>query len=135
MARTIKAKWHNIDLYITAERRIDKYNQESVVFLASTYKASPKKHVLNYRERWPIEKFFRTAKQSLGIEECFSRSLEIQEKHIAATMLAYSIAQFERYNKKLDTPEHAIRTIKIKKIDFYIDLLCRSNEIFGNVYA
>lgn len=42
MARTIKIKWHGLDLYLTAERRIDKHGEESIVFLAATYFARPK---------------------------------------------------------------------------------------------
>lgn len=133
MARTIKIKWHGLDLYLTAERRINKHDEESIVFLVATYVAKPHQYVRNYKKRWPIEKFFRTAKQFLGIEECFSTSLEKQQNHIAATMLAYSIAELERHNGKMNTPEESIRSIKLKNIDIYIDRLYRSNEIFGDI--
>jgi hypothetical protein len=48
----------------------------------------------------------------LGIAECFSTQLEIQEKHIAAVLLAYAMVQLEMKKQKLDTPEAAIRALK-----------------------
>ena len=135
MARTIKIKWHGLVLYLTAERRIDKHGEESIVFLAATYFALPKKYVQNYKERWPIEKFFRTGKQYLGIAECFSTNLETQRDHVAATMFAYAIAQFEMKIRKFETPEQAIRAIKHRKVYFSIKRFARLDEIFGDVYA
>ncbi|HWY33741.1 MAG TPA: transposase, partial [Nitrosopumilaceae archaeon] len=66
MARTIKAVWHDLALNITAERRIDKHGEESIVYQAATYDAPPSKHVANYKKRWPSEKLYRTSKQHLG---------------------------------------------------------------------
>jgi hypothetical protein len=109
MARTITAKWHNIDLEITIVRRIDKHGKESIVFQAGTYKARPDEHVSHYTKRWSIEMLFRTTKQSLGLQECQSRSLVVQQNHVAAVLLAYAIAQLEKKKGKLSTPEAFIR--------------------------
>ena len=56
MARTIKVLWHNIPLYITAQRRIDKHGNETIVYQAATYKDKPSNHVKAYKKRWGIEK-------------------------------------------------------------------------------
>jgi len=51
MARTIQVVWHDIPLFITAQRRIDKHGEESIVYQASTYEAKPSEHVGNYKNR------------------------------------------------------------------------------------
>jgi len=135
MAKTTLATWHGLPLFITAERRIDKHGDESIVYIAATYKARPSVYVKNYKKRWPIEKFFRTSKQHLGLAECFSTSFEVQQNHVAAVMLAYSIAQVELFTQKFDTPEESIRAIKLKKIPIYLNRLARFHEIFGDIHA
>ena|SRR3990167_2215804 len=129
-SRTIEVDWHEIKLYLTAELRVDKHGKESIVFLAATYKARPSQYVKHYKYRWSIEKFFRTAKQHLGISECFSTSLVVQEKHVAASLFAYSIAQLEMKLQKLKTPEVAIRAIKQQGLDTTLQRLSRLDQIF-----
>lgn len=133
MARSIRVKWHDLDLNITAEKRINKNKKETIVFIVSTYKGRPNQHVKAYKRRWPIEKKYRTAKQFLGLEECFSTQLEVQEDHAAAVFLAYSILQLEMKLRKHDTPEHAIRALKHKNIDSLMHRFCRLDEIFGAI--
>jgi len=135
MARTISVVWHDLPIYLTAERRIDKHGKETIVYLVATYKVRPIQYVQDYKLRWPNEKLFRTGKQSLGISECFSTQLETQEKHIAAVCLAYAIAQLEMKRLKLDTPEDALRAIKRKKCEKLIQQFNRSDQIFDNIYA
>lgn len=135
MARTIVAKWHDLDLHITAQRRIDKHGDESIVFQAATYYAKPSQHVKTYKMRWGIEKLFRTAKQHLGLQECFSRQIEVQRNHVSAVFLAYSLVQLEMKNKRLLNSETAIRALKKRKFDFLKDRFNRSDQIFGVVYA
>jgi len=135
MARTIIIVWHDLTLYLTAERRISKYGKESIVYLAATYDTRPIRYVKDYKLRWPIEKIFRTEKQYIGIAECFSTQLETQEKHVAAALLAYAIAQLEMKRLKVDTPEDAIKAIKHKNITKLIQQLMRLDQIFGDVYA
>ena len=134
-ARTIKVMWYGLELFITAEKRISKSGKESIVFLAATYKARPSKYVKDYKKRWPIEKFFRTAKQYLGIQECFSRDLDIQSQHIAAVFVAYAIAQYEMKKRSLDNSEQAIKALKRKKPKILIDHFARSNQMFSDFYA
>lgn len=135
MARTIQVRWHELILYLTAERRIDKHGNESIVFLAATYKQRPRQYIHDYKLRWPIEKFFRTSKHYLGLEECFSRKLHVQTDHVASVFLAYALAQREMKNKKLKTPEQAIRAIKQGKLPGLIIRFDRLDQIFDGVYA
>jgi hypothetical protein len=135
MARSIHVKWHDLVLNITAEKRIDKHKKESIVFIVSTYKGRPNQHVKAYKRQWPIEKKNRTAKQFLGLEECFSTQLEVQEDHVAAVFLAYSMLQLEMKLRRYDTPEDAIRALKHKSLDSLTDRFCRLDEIFGGAHA
>jgi len=115
MARTVKVIWQGLSLYITAVRRIDKHGDETIVFQAATYKATPSKHAKMYKRRWGIEKFFRTTKQSMGLQECFSRKIGVQFNHICAVLLAYSITQLEMKQRLYKNPEEAIRAFKKRK--------------------
>lgn len=114
MARTIQVIWHGLSLYITAVRRIDKRGNETIVFQAATYKAIPSKHAQNYKFRWGIEKLNRTTKQSLGLQECYSRKIVVQFNHVCAVLLAYSIAQFEMKKKGYKNTEEALRAFEKK---------------------
>jgi hypothetical protein len=125
MARTISVVWHNIDLELTIVRRFDKHDNESIVFQIATYKASPREHVANYQKRWSVEMLNRTTKQEIGLEECFSRSLDTQRNHAAAVLLAYALAQLKMKLLRLDTPEQAIRQCKTKNVSFLINRFSR----------
>jgi hypothetical protein len=135
MARTVTAKWHDIELEITVVRRIDKHGEESIVFQCATYKASSREHVESYKVRWYIEKFNRTAKQKLGLQDCFSRSLRTQHNHVAAVLLAYALLQLEMKARRVRTPEEAIRRCEKKNFTFLLARFSRLGQIFGVVYA
>lgn len=116
-ARTISIKWHQLSLYVTAELRQDKYGEKSIVYLVSTFKAKPAKHVLTYKIRWLIEKTFRTVKQHLGLQHCASRSLLVQFQHVASVFLAFAFAQVAQKLYKFKTPEDSIRWLKSLNFD------------------
>jgi hypothetical protein len=116
-ARTIPIKWHGLSLFVTAELRQDKYGEKSIVYLVSTFKAKPSKHVLTYKIRWLIEKTFRTVKQHLGLQHCASRSLQVQFQHVASVFLAFAFAQVAQKLYKFDTTEDSIRWLKSLSID------------------
>lgn len=116
-ARTILVKWHELTLYVTVELRIDKHGNKSIVYLVSTFKAKPTKHVATYKIRWKIEKTFRTVKQKLGLQDCASRSFKIQSQHVAAVFLAFAFAQVAQKLYKFDTPEDAIKWFKSLSMD------------------
>ncbi len=135
MAKTIKVIWHEMRVYITAVKRIDKHNIESIVYQVSTYHASPDEHAQTYKKRWGVEKVFRTIKQYLGLEECFSRKLESHSDHVTAVFVAYSIAQLEMRKRKLDTPEDALRALKFKKYNALEHRLSALHQIFNVAHA
>jgi hypothetical protein len=112
--RTFSGIWHNLPLQFTIERRIDRHGQDNFIFLVSTYQAAPRDHIKNYKNRWPIETFFRTAKQTLGLNDCQSIYLSIQHSHVSAIFLSYAIAQLEMKLYRLKNTEEAIRRFKRK---------------------
>lgn len=135
MARTIQAIWHDLPVEITAERRINRNGEESIVYLVATYKAKPAKHVAVYKRRWPLEKVIRTTKQHLGLQECFSTNLDVQFKHVASVLLAYAFAQIERKKQSFHSPEDAIRWLKKQKFDFLKQRFTSLDHIFRDTYA
>lgn len=114
MSRTIKAMWHEMMLYVTAQKRIDKKNKETIVYQVSTYFSKSFQHVKNYKKRWTIEKMFRTTKQYLGLQECQSTKMQTQKNHIAAVFLAYSHVIVEQKRRGLKSAEEAIKALKLK---------------------
>ena len=130
-ACTISVLWHGMRLFITAQRRIDKHENETIVYQVATYKVKPSQHVANYKKRWPIEMLFRTCKQYLGLSDCFSRKMNVQLNHMSSVFVAYAFAQVERKIQKLKTPEEAIRWFKSKKVNFLKNRIAASSEIFG----
>jgi len=135
MARTIAVVWHGIPLLITAQRRIDKRGNETIVFQAATFEAKPMRHVQIYRTRWTIEKMFRTVKQHLGLQECSARKMETQESHIASVFLAYALLHCNQRQQNLPTPEAALRDAKRKKGKFLDRYLDRLNQLIDSGYV
>lgn len=112
--RTIKAYWHEFNLYFTAIKRKNATGRSIITFQVSNYHASARKHMKYYGYRWNIEKFFRTGKQYLGLNDCQSRKLERQNGHIFNVFAAYIVAQFERKKQKCKNVEDAIKSIKFR---------------------
>lgn len=135
MARTINVMWHGIPLFITAQKRIDKKGQETVVFQASTFKEKPIRHVQIYQARWNIEKMFRTTKQHLGLQECSARKMETQESHIASVLLAYALLQCDQKRQSLSTPEAALRAAERRTGIFLTRYIDRLDRFINDVYA
>lgn len=135
MARTLTVTWHKILLELTIVRRFDKHRNETIVFQIATYNATPHEHVEHYKKRWVIEKFFRTVKQELGLEQCFSRKFQTQKNHAAAVCTAYTLAQLEMKKHKLKTPEEALRRLKRKKVPPLISRFAFLNQLFPGVHA
>ena len=48
-----------------------------------------------YAQRWPIETFYRDAKQNLGLEDCEMRLLRGIRRHWDLVFLAYTLLQIE----------------------------------------
>lgn len=130
--RTAKIIWNNITLHATGFRRLMKNGRFSIVFQIANYKASANQHIQTYLYRWNIEKFFRTAKQKLGLNDCMARTQETQENHIMNVFLAYAFAQKERLRLKLKNVEMAIKSIQRTNPDKLYRRLYRFREIFAH---
>jgi len=131
--KVIEAYWKSFFLYITALRRFDAKGNPSVVYQVSNQKMSARAHVRLYEYRWNIEMFFRTAKQYLGLSDCQSRKLTLQQNHIKNVFFAYHFLQWERKLRHLKSPEGAFHLLKHKSLDGLIKALSRSGQIFGAI--
>jgi hypothetical protein len=136
MCRTVKVFWHNLPLFVTIEKRIDRHGDVTFVYQFATYKAKkPIDHVNQYKKRWVIEQFFRTCKQSLGLKECQSTNFDIQERHILSVFCAFAIAQEWAILKKCSNIESAIRSIQAHKQELLTLSINRSNRIFNQILS
>ena len=131
--RTIQALWQNMYLSFTTFKRQMANGEFSIVFQVSNFKALSSEHIKIYGYRWKIEKFFRTAKQKLGLNDCQSRKLERQKGHIFHVFIAYSIAQYERVRKKYKNVEDAITSIKIRNLKQQNYAISRFRQIFQSL--
>lgn len=82
------------------------------VYFISLYPIKHNYLVELYKIRWSIELYHRTAKQSLGWNDCQMRASEKQVLHSFHVMHAYAIAELVRIKLKLDTTEDAIRHVR-----------------------
>lgn len=135
MARTISALWYDMELEISIVRRIDKKGNETIVFQVATYKALPHEHVINYKKRWAIEKMIRTSKQHLGLQDCYSKSLQTQHNHVASVLLSYALVQLDMRKYRFKTPEQAIRRFKKKNATKFFKHLDRLDQAYECGYA
>jgi hypothetical protein len=135
MARTVTVVWHEMSLFITVMKELNKHNEEVIKYLVSNYEAKPHEHAKTYKKRWGVEKAFRTSKQYLGLQECYSKQKEYQLSHIAAVFLAYVIAQLEAKKQRLKNPEAGIKTIKQLDLFKLEDWSFRLAQPFGYAYA
>ncbi len=116
-SRTIYTEWHGLNLYITTEKRKDKNGKNSIVFLASNLSTSSKDYVEKYRLRWSIEKFHRTSKQYLGLQDCQSRSLQVQKAHITNIFYSYAFLEYQRYQKNGPNVEFVLKGLRLLKLE------------------
>lgn len=128
--RTIKIVWQGMRLYITAFLRVMKNGKIVVVYQFANYKTTATKHVQCYKYRWNIEKFFRTAKQYLGMNDCMARKQQAQEYHIMNVFLAYAFAQYERFRLGLQNVESAIKSLKQSNFNTLHTKLSAKLQIF-----
>ena len=129
--RTIKAEWYGITFYFTALRRVTETGIVTVIYQISNYKASAREHVNAYGYRWNIEKFFRTAKQKLGLNDCQSHKLKLQENHIINVFFIYAMLQIERKKNNMKNVETVIKQLNHGDLDYIRSRICRLAENFG----
>ncbi len=77
--------------------------------------------------RWNIEKFFRTAKQSLWLDDCQAQKLDRIINHIYAVMIAFTALEETKFAKKKKSIEVVLSIIKSKnagkQFTLYADLI------------
>ncbi|MBS1987137.1 hypothetical protein JST99_04370 [Candidatus Dependentiae bacterium] len=56
--------------------------------------------------------FFRSAKQSLGIQHCASPDMAMQVAHIDVCILAFTFLQYQRIKYKYHSVEQALRAFR-----------------------
>lgn len=133
--RTIQITWNKLLLYITACKRYNKHGTYKIIYQVSNFASAASEHVRIYKYRWQIEKFFRTAKQSLGLKDCQSRNAAKQTNHINNVFIAYIILQLERKKYGLKTPEAALRRFKTQGYKQLLSYLSAPNQIFETNFA
>ncbi|MBS1986843.1 transposase [Candidatus Dependentiae bacterium] len=84
-----------------------------------------------YEYRWSIEKFFRTAKQKLSLNDCQFRKQKLQENHLLNVLFAYALLQHERKQRKLKNVETAIERLKRLSFEGVKSHFMRSVQAFG----
>jgi len=110
-----KGFYKGIPTNFIAQKRNGKNKKKQVVFIVSNLEdLSPKEHVETYSGRWPIEKMFRTLKQSLGLQQCQSISEGKQRAHIFATFLAFTELEMQKINKKKRSPEQILKIFRVQ---------------------
>jgi hypothetical protein len=113
-SRTIQASFGNRSYQFTAVKQKTRNGKKKIVFIISTLERTSKEHVKAYALRWRIETFFRTSKQSLGLEDCQAHKLEGITFHILAVMLAYAAIEETKFAKKKKSPELILGILKSK---------------------
>jgi len=134
--RTICVNWYGLKLYITAVKYVSKLGKVTFKYQVSNYKSSANTHVLAYKQRWAIEKFFRTGKQSLGLQDCVMRSLQDQFQHIMNVFYAYSILQLElRKSRSFINPEGVVKHYRSKKCKYLKQRIRALAQNYGFAHA
>lgn len=134
-ARTKLGIWKEMILHFTSVKRISRTGRITIVYQVSNFKASAREHMQIYRFRWGIEKFFRTAKQHLGLNHCQAQSRIAQENHIMNVFFSYTLLQIERKKFSLKNVEVALKRLKSKNYDNVTAYFKRSEQIFGVAHA
>ena len=133
-SKKIRAIYYGMELYFSAHKRKNKKGEYCYVYIVSNIDLCPKAYLKAYEQRWNIEKVFRTIKQLLGVNQCFSKSLEKQETHICFVFLAYSFLENEKNKNSLPNPEIAaklLRELKLKDAISRITAFSKNFQCFA----
>jgi hypothetical protein len=132
--KTIQVLWQHITLFVTVEKMKNRNGSVAYRYLMSNQDWPPRQHISIYWLRWPIEKFFRTAKQKLGFSDCQSRKIELQNAHIFNVFYAYAKLQTKTVQLQFDSVDVLIRYLRTTKSRQVQDPITASDQIF-NCYA
>lgn len=132
LARTISISWYGMELFLTAVKFINEDGSIFFRYQISNYKAKSRQHANAYKQRWKIEKFFRTSKQYLGLQDSTMRKFSDQSLHIQHVFLAYTIIQlFMKLNTHFPNPEAVIKYFRSKNQRWLIAQLSSLDQIFA----
>lgn len=112
--KKILAEWNGKMWYFIAVKRSGKRGPK-IIYLIANFKTKSKLYAKIYDSRWKIEKFFRTGKQSLGLQNSFSLEAKIYLNHMKCVFFAYCLLQLLMKKFKLDSVEDAIRKAQALK--------------------
>jgi len=115
-SKTIVGYYKGIKLFITAQKRKGRKGKKEVVFIVSNVpNRTAKEHVKNYSSRSPVEKFFRTSKQKLGIQDCQSVALQNQNIHFYSVMYTYAMLEVLKIDNRKSCPEDIVNILRRQK--------------------
>lgn len=109
--RTVQASWQGLDVSVTAHKHRNT-SGDKITYTISNRLTTASQHAKDYRIRWGIEMFFRTAKQSLGLQHCASANLDLQRAHINACITAYIFLQQQRLISRHSSVEEALHSFR-----------------------
>lgn len=128
-----KAIWYDLELYVIAFKLKHITKGWVKMFLVTNAKNKDAKKIAKlYSHRWKVEPFIRKCKQTYGLGDCLSRSLNMQEAHCLAVLLAYNQDKLHQekiasqsIEKNIDAkPQSAVKSHRLLLRKF------RSSQIF-----
>ena len=128
-SKRVRALFHGIELYFSVHKRKNKNNEYNFIYIVSTMYLTAKNYLIAYKNRWYIEMMFRTMKQSLGFNQCFSRNLEKQKVHIFSVFFSFSFLENEKKSFNFKNPEGSINHLSMLKLSrsvSRINAFCRN---------
>lgn len=130
--KTLNVIWYDLKLFVTAVKFFNKDGSIYFRYQISNYRAFARQHAAAYKQRWNIEKFFRTSKQHLGLQDSTMRKFSDQNLHIQHVFLAYTILQlFMSLKRVFHNPEAVIKYIRSKNQQWLSNQLIALNQIFA----
>jgi len=115
-SQKIRAHYNGMLLYFSSHKRKNKRGDYVFTYIVSNINMDQKKYCTIYKDRWAIEKMFRTIKQSLGFSHCQAIELERQKAHIYMVFIGYSFLEKEKYEKFLECSEDALKDLQEAKL-------------------
>src|SRR3990167_1019469 len=116
--KKIIAEWDGKLWHFIAVRYVGKRGTR-IVYLIANFEAKSKKYAKIYASRWPIEKFIRTGKQFIGLNNSQSQQAKTYLNHIRCVFYAYGILQKIMKKFRLSSAEEALH--KIQALKFKLD--------------
>jgi len=114
--KTINATYKGVECFFTAHKRYSKNrNSYDIVYIVSSLNIPAKEQAKAYNIRWNIEKIFRTTKQSLGLTDCQSTSLQKQQLHIFSVFLAYTKLEEQKVYRRKKSVEQILTNMRAQK--------------------